>query len=277
MPGVELLWRPVAIALDFLNNKGRENLNDKVQLLIIDTDSYFLELTVLKLEYFNKYLVPVRTLPEPNQRLFGDYSSFELKLTFIKKISSNDDEAEKLVNGPFSADIFNFLESNKKSDIFLRSGLSHYKFNLKDEWIEEIKDHSVNDFNFQKVKEIVHETEEYQESDYVLWNGFSSRIQNKENFSEKEIQRILNVAKDSLDKNARLFILDTFLDKQKNPVAEYILRMTSLYFTCFANGNSKIYHSNTIINCIKKAGLVVKKETNHIGLGHTLLECTNPD
>lgn len=96
-------------------------------------------------------------------------------------------------------------------------------------------------------------------------------------FSEEEIQNILHVAKGSLGKNSRLFILDTFLDKQKNPVAEYILRMTSLYFTCFANGNSKVYHSNTIINCIKKAGLAVKKETNHIGLGHTLLECINPD
>ena len=77
-------------------------------------------------------------------------------------------------------------------------------------------------------------------------------------FSEEEIQNILHVAKGSLGKNSRLFILDTFLDKQKNPVAEYILRMTSLYFTCFANGNSKVYHSNTIINCIKKAVLAVK-------------------
>jgi ubiquinone/menaquinone biosynthesis C-methylase UbiE len=96
-------------------------------------------------------------------------------------------------------------------------------------------------------------------------------------FSEEEIQRILNMAKDSLGESSRLFILDTFLDKQNHPAAEYILRMTSLYFTCFANGNSKVYHSNTVKNCIKKAGLTIKKETNYIGLGHTLLECINAD
>jgi len=190
---VELLWRPVAIALDFLNKKGRENLDDQVQILIVDTDSYIPELTVFNLEVFNDCLVPVRTLPEPNQNLFEDYSSFELKRTFIEKISANADEAEQLANGPFTADIFNFLEGNKKSDIFLRSGLSHYKFDLKDEWIEEIKDHSVNDFNFQKVREIVHETKEYLESNYVLWNGFSCRIQERKNFSEKEI-RLDNLA-----------------------------------------------------------------------------------
>jgi hypothetical protein len=185
---IELLWRPVAIALDFLNTKGRGNLDDQVQLLIVDTDSYTPELTVFNLEVFKGCLVPVRTLPEPNQNLFEDYSSFELKRTFIEKISANDDEAEQLANGPFTADIFNFLEGNKKSDIFLRSGLSHYKFNLKDEWIEEIKDHSVNDFNFQKVREIVHEKSEFKDSNYVLWNGFSSRIQERNNFSDKEVQ-----------------------------------------------------------------------------------------
>jgi len=114
VPGVELLWRPVAIALDFLNTKGRENLDDRVQLLIVDTDSYVPELTVLNLEYFKDCLVPVRTLPEQNQKSFGDYSSFELKRTFVEKISKNSDEAEQLVNGPFSVDIFNFLEGNKK-------------------------------------------------------------------------------------------------------------------------------------------------------------------
>ena len=62
------------------------------------------------------------------------------------------------------------------------------KFNLKDEWIEEIKDHSVNDFNFQKVREIVHEKSEFKDSNYVLWNGFSSRIQERNNFSDKELQ-----------------------------------------------------------------------------------------
>ena len=72
VPGVELLWRPVAIALDFLNKKGRENLDDEVKILVVDTDSYIPELTVFNLNYFKECLVPVRTLPEPNQNLFED-------------------------------------------------------------------------------------------------------------------------------------------------------------------------------------------------------------
>lgn len=188
IPNIELLWRPVAIALDFLNTKGRENLDEQIQLLIVDTDSYIPELTVFNLEVYNDCLVPVRTLPEATKHLFENYSSFELMRTFIEKISTNTDEKGQLVNGAYTAEIFNYLEGNKKSNIFIRSGLSHYKFNTKDEWIKEIKDHSVNDLNFKKVIEIIHETKEYRESNYVLWNGFSSRIQERNNFSEKEIQ-----------------------------------------------------------------------------------------
>ena len=106
------------------------------------------------------------------------------------------------------------MESNKKSDIFLRSGLSHYKFNLKDEWIEEIKDHEINDFNFQKVRERVSKLEVYQDSNYVLWNGFSSRIQERKYFTEKEIQLDnLAVARGASDYGSRLKAkLPTYLD-----------------------------------------------------------------
>lgn len=218
--GIELLWRPVAVAMDYLNSKGRENFKESEKLLIVDLDSYIPELTILKLKSHKNQLVPVRTLPKQNQRLFGDYSSYELKRKFVKKISNDNLVEEQLIYGPCSGDIFSFFESgyelegDKKRDIFFRSGLTYKKFNLEEQWIQEIADFDVNNTDFQEVINIVRASEDYDTSDYILWNGFSCRIQKKEVFNEKESQLDhLAVARGAADYAHRLNQgLPTYLD-----------------------------------------------------------------
>jgi hypothetical protein len=70
-----------------------------------------------------------------------------------------------------------------------------------------------------------------------------------------------------------LFILETFWDRQKFEASTYSLHATSLYFTCMANGNSRMYHSEDMKKLIEKSGLSLDEEFTDIGLGHTLLRC----
>jgi hypothetical protein len=49
--------------------------------------------------------------------------------------------------------------------------------------------------------------------------------------------------------------------------------MTSLYFTAIANGNSQMYRSETLLECVRAAGLRVEEEHDGLGVGHTLLVC----
>lgn len=42
---------------------------------------------------------------------------------------------------------------------------------------------------------------------------------------------------------SRLYIMETFWDRQRFETASYCLAQTSLYFTAMANGNSKMYYS----------------------------------
>ena len=91
-------------------------------------------------------------------------------------------------------------------------------------------------------------------------------------FSEEEIYSILSRAAKVMDKDATLYIMETFWDRQKYEPASLCLTMTSVYFTVMANGNSKMYHSDDMVKQIERAGLEVVAIHDGIGQGHTIME-----
>lgn len=92
-------------------------------------------------------------------------------------------------------------------------------------------------------------------------------------FSEDQIVDILKLIKKVMNNTTRLYIMELFWDRQRFEAASFSLVNTSLYFTCLANGNSKIYSSGEFVRCIEKAGLHIKRDIDEIGPLHTLLEC----
>ena len=91
-------------------------------------------------------------------------------------------------------------------------------------------------------------------------------------FSEEEATSILSRAAKAMSKNSKLFIMETFWDRQQFETASYCLAQISLYFTVMANGNSKMYYSGDLIRCIEQAGLKVLKIHDNLGLGHSIVE-----
>ena len=92
-------------------------------------------------------------------------------------------------------------------------------------------------------------------------------------FSEDQIVRILTLTATGMRPDTDLYILEPFCDRQRFDAARYSLQATSLYFTCMANGNSKMYHSEEMIRCAARAGLAVVEEFDDLGICHTLLRC----
>jgi hypothetical protein len=92
-------------------------------------------------------------------------------------------------------------------------------------------------------------------------------------FSEDEIVSLLRNAKESMDENAELYIMETLWDKQRFDISTYSLHATSLYFTCIANGNSRMYHSEDMYRLVEKAGMHVEEMIENIGVSHTILRC----
>ena len=92
-------------------------------------------------------------------------------------------------------------------------------------------------------------------------------------FSEEQILSILRRASRAMGDSTDLYILELFWDRQKYEASSYSLNATSLYFTCLANGNSRMYHSADMIRLIEAAGLKIVEATDHIGVSHTLIRC----
>ncbi len=92
-------------------------------------------------------------------------------------------------------------------------------------------------------------------------------------FSEEEVISILTRAAKSMQAESRLFIMETFWDRQRFETASYCLAQISIYFTAMANGNSKMYYSNDMIRCINAAGLEVETIHDGLGQGHSLVVC----
>ena len=93
-------------------------------------------------------------------------------------------------------------------------------------------------------------------------------------FSEEEIVSILKRAKEAMDSGTRLFIMETFWDRQRFEPAALCLTMTSLYFSALANGNSKMYHSDDMKRLIQLAGLEIENIYDGLGQGHSIVQCT---
>lgn len=91
-------------------------------------------------------------------------------------------------------------------------------------------------------------------------------------FSDEEIVGILQKCHKVATPDTRIFINETFWDRQKFETSAFALQMTSLYFTTMANGNSQMYDSQVFYKLIEKAGFEIVKTHDNIGLSHTILE-----
>ena len=92
-------------------------------------------------------------------------------------------------------------------------------------------------------------------------------------FSEDETVSILSRAAASMSSQTRLYIMESFWDRQPYGTAAFALTAISLYFTVMANGNSKMYGCSDMISCVERAGLEVERQIDDIGKCHAILIC----
>ena len=91
-------------------------------------------------------------------------------------------------------------------------------------------------------------------------------------FSLHQITKIAKKVASGIDEKTNVYVLEPLWDKQHFLASSYSLQATSLYFTCMANGNSKMYRYEEIVRAIEDGGL--KLRTAHHNLGsnnYTLL------
>lgn len=92
-------------------------------------------------------------------------------------------------------------------------------------------------------------------------------------FSLHQVTKILTKIYNSVDENCDVFVMEPLWDMQKYEGESYALQATSLYFTCMANGNSKMYRYGELVDAIEKAGFHLV--TAHHNLGSNFYSILN--
>ena len=93
-------------------------------------------------------------------------------------------------------------------------------------------------------------------------------------FSLEEVVRIMKKVRSSAGAAADVFILEPFWDQQRFQAASYSLQAASLYFTCMANGNSKMYNYGEFKKTIESAGFEIVEARHNLGSNdYSLLRC----
>jgi len=162
--------------------------------------------------------------------------------------------------GKFAIKCAKYNESVEVSILDLPGQLKDAEKNIAKAGFENrIKGHPINLLDFSKP---------YPKGHDVIWMS-----QFLDCFSEEEIVSLVSNAREAMDKDAELYIMETLWDKQRFDASTYSLHATSLYFTCVANGNSRMYHSEDMVRLVEKAGLEVVEMFEDIGVSHTILRC----
>lgn len=84
-------------------------------------------------------------------------------------------------------------------------------------------------------------------------------------FSLHQITKILKKVYEAATENTNVYVLEPLWDKQHFEASSYSLQATSLYFTCIANGNSKMYRYEELVNAICEAGFELKTAHHNLG------------
>ena len=84
-------------------------------------------------------------------------------------------------------------------------------------------------------------------------------------FSLKQVTKILTKIHRAATPETDVYVLEPLWDKQRFEAAAYSLQATSLYFTCIANGNSKMYRYAELKQAIEAAGFDLKEAHHNVG------------
>lgn len=164
-------------------------------------------------------------------------------------------------SGRFAIECAQYNQDVKITILDLPGQLKDAKLNIRKEGLEDrITCSPINLLDFSK---------SYPKGFDIIWMS-----QFLDCFADEVVIRILSKVKEIMDDYTTLFIMEPLWDKQQEDASVYSLHATSLYFTCMANGNSRMYHSEDLFRLIESINLKIVECHHDIGISHTIIHCS---
>ncbi|MDR2181473.1 MAG: class I SAM-dependent methyltransferase, partial [Treponema sp.] len=84
-------------------------------------------------------------------------------------------------------------------------------------------------------------------------------------FSLDHVTAILKKIGEAVSAESDIYVLEPLWDRQRFEAASYSLQAISLYFTCMANGESKMYRFDELRLAVEKAGFTLAEARHDLG------------
>lgn len=84
-------------------------------------------------------------------------------------------------------------------------------------------------------------------------------------FSLHQVTKIARKVAEASSEETLTYVLEPLWDRQKFTGNAYSVQATSLYFTCMANGNSKMYRFEELVKALEDGGLKLSEEHHDLG------------
>ena len=212
---VELLWRPVALALSFMSNFANVILKEGNHLLVVDFESRTPEATVLELKKYKGALVPLRRAPLDKDNLGVDYDIYSMRRQIALDIADGDSViANQLCAGPFARDFIAFTENQPHGEVWCRKKGQFSKVKLEETTSIESIMRFVNPSLVSDFRRVVFEKHDMRRISLVLWHGWPFRFVHVEHHQDNEFV----LSEDAVSQGASLYAsrpvdgLPTYLD-----------------------------------------------------------------
>jgi hypothetical protein len=95
-------------------------------------------------------------------------------------------------------------------------------------------------------------------------------------FALEDVTAICKKAAAACTPQTRVYVLEPLWDKQRFEAAAFSLQATSLYFTCMANGRSKMYRYDELRQAVEAGGFSLAEERHDLGSNCYSLLCFRP-
>lgn len=184
---VELLWRPVALALSFIGDFGNDTLEEGDHLLVVDFESRTPEATVLELKEHKAALVPLRRAPRDEDNLGVNYDIYTMRRQIALDIAEGDRIiANQLCAGPFAREFIAFTENQPHGEVWCRKNGQFIRVSLEKTKSQDSIKRIVNHNFLSDVKRLVFEKHDIRRMSAVLWHGWPFRLAHAEHHRDKE-------------------------------------------------------------------------------------------
>lgn len=170
---VDLLWRPVAIFLDYLDRNPGSWLTEKSCVLVVDAESTQPEATLLELGKIKETLVPVRHFFNEDQHaLEPTWSASEAGIALAEQlVKGKGIPADELMKGAFSEDFYRYRDGENVNNTWVKSGPVYVPFQFE----KKLKVILAESRSLGQLVNSVLTSPSANQADMILWHGWPFR------------------------------------------------------------------------------------------------------